>query len=69
MPEKDVLELKKDFQDKIHEARNVLHKIPTSVKPTLKCTKCKFKSTSKESLKTHNKNIHEHEMMTWGKCQ
>ena len=55
MSEKDVLELKKDFQDKIYEVKNVLHKIPTSVKPTLNCTKCKFKSTSKDSLKTHKK--------------
>ena len=59
---------KKDCQDEIYEVKNVINKIPKSVKPTLNCTKCKFKSTSKDSLKTHNKSIHEHLVFKCDQC-
>ena len=66
--EEDELELKQDFQDIMYKVRYVKHKSQESVKPPLKCSKCKFNSTSKDSLKTHNKNIHEQVIFKCDQC-
>ena len=50
---------KRDFEDIMCEVRKVNAKMPTTKHPSIFCSKCKFSTTSNESMKIHTDNVHE----------
>ena len=55
----DELESKKDFEDIMCEFKNVQVEMPEAKNQTLNCSKCKFNTSSKDSLEIHIENVHE----------
>ena len=64
----DELESKKEFDDIMCKFKDLKVQSAIDKKSTLNCTSFKFNTTTSESLKIHNENVHEPIILKCGQC-